>query len=89
MFKHSPVFRIGGDEFVVLLSGEDYGNRDALLNNFDKMMYENILKKEVVISIGLDIYIPEKADTFQIVFERADKKMYARKKLLKDIQEKF
>ena len=89
VFKHSPVFRIGGDEFVVLLSGEDYGNRDALLNNFDKMMYENILKKEVVISTGLDIYIPEKADTFQIVFERADKKMYARKKLLKDIQEKF
>lgn len=89
VFKHSPVFRIGGDEFVILLSGEDYGNRDALLNNFDKMMYENILKKEVVISTGLDIYIPEKADTFQIVFERADKKMYARKKLLKDIQEKF
>ena len=89
VFKHSPVFRIGGDEFVVLLSGEDYGNRDVLLNNFDKMMYENILKKEVVISTGLDIYIPEKADTFQIVFERADKKMYARKKLLKDIQEKF
>ena len=52
-------------------------------------MYENILKKEVVISTGLEIYIPEKADTFQIVFERADKKMYARKKLLKDIQEKF
>ena len=89
VFKHSPVFRIGGDEFVILLSGEDYGNRDALLNNFDKMMYENILKKEVVISTGLEIYIPEKADTFQIVFERADKKMYARKKLLKDIQEKF
>ena len=89
VFKHSPVFRIGGDEFVILLSGEDYGNRDALLNNFDKMMYENILKKEVVISTGLDIYIPEKADTFQLVFERADKKMYARKKLLKDIQEKF
>lgn len=89
VFKHSPVFRIGGDEFVILLSGEDYGNRDVLLNNFDKMMYENILKKEVVISTGLDIYIPEKADTFQIVFERADKKMYARKKLLKDIQEKF
>ncbi len=87
VFKHSPVFRIGGDEFVILLSGEDYGNRDALLNNFDKMMYENILKKEVVISTGLDIYIPEKADTFQIVFERADKKMYARKKILKDMKD--
>jgi diguanylate cyclase (GGDEF)-like protein len=89
VFKHSPVYRIGGDEFVVLLRGEDYGNREALLNNFDKMMYENIIKNEVVISTGLDIYNPEKQDTFQIVFERADKKMYARKKLLKEIQEKI
>ena len=89
VFKHSPVYRIGGDEFVVLLQGEDYGNREVILNNFDKMMYENILNDEVVISTGLDIYLPEKEDTFQIVFERADKKMYARKKLLKDIKKKI
>lgn len=24
VFSHSPVFRIGGDEFVAILSGEDY-----------------------------------------------------------------
>ena len=89
VFKHSPVYRIGGDEFVVLLYGEDYGNRESLLNNFDKMMYENILKEEIVISTGLDVYIPERKDTFQLVFERADKKMYARKKLLKDMKEKI
>ena len=47
------------------------------------------MKNEVVISSGLDIYYPEKQDTFQIVFERADKKMYARKKVLKDIKEKL
>lgn len=89
IFKHSPVYRIGGDEFVVILQGEDYGNREQLLNNFDKIMYENMLKDEVVISTGLDIYYAEKEDTFQIVFERADKKMYARKKLLKDMKEKL
>ena len=89
IFKHSPVYRIGGDEFVVILRGEDYANREVLQNNFDKMMYENIMKDEVVISTGLDIFLPEKADTFQLVFERADKKMYARKKLLKDMKEKF
>lgn len=49
-------------------------------------MYENLLKNEVVISSGLDIYHADKEDTFQIVFERADKKMYARKKILKDIK---
>ena len=89
IFKHSPVYRIGGDEFVVLLRGEDYANREVLLNNFDKMMYENIMNGEVVISTGLDIYMSDKNDTFQIVFERADKKMYARKKVLKDMKEKL
>ena len=89
VFKHSPVYRIGGDEFVVLLHGEDFKNRETLLNDFDKMMYENIIKDDLVISTGLDIYSKEKGDTFQTVFERADKKMYARKKLLKDMKEKL
>ena len=89
VFKHSPVYRIGGDEFVVILRGTDYKNRETLLNDFDKLMYENIIKEGVVISTGLDIYSKEKGDTFQTVFERADKKMYARKKILKDMQEKI
>ncbi|MBQ4444062.1 MAG: hypothetical protein II896_05380 [Clostridia bacterium] len=39
-FKHSPVYRNGGDEFVVLPEGEDYDNRA------DNRMYEckNYLK---------------------------------------------
>ncbi len=89
VFKHSPVYRIGGDEFVVILRGVDYKNRETLLNDFDKLMYENIIKEGIVISTGLDVYSKEKGDTFQTVFERADKKMYARKKILKDMQEKL
>lgn len=85
-FKHSPVYRIGGDEFVIFLRGQDYQNRDTLVNTFDNIMYENLLKNEIVIASGLDIYHADKQDTFQIVFERADKKMYARKKILKDIK---
>ena len=34
VFKHSPVFRVGGDEFVVILQNDDYENRAHL---FDKM----------------------------------------------------
>ena len=89
VFKHSPVYRIGGDEFVVVLRGEDFRNRETLLNDFDKMMYENIIKDDIVISTGLEIYSKDRGDTFQTVFERADKKMYARKKLLKDMKEKI
>ena len=35
VFEHSPVFRIGGDEFVAVLQNGDYENREALLRLFD------------------------------------------------------
>ena len=31
IFDHSPVFRTGGDEFVVILDGRDFIERDTLL----------------------------------------------------------
>ncbi|MCR5268180.1 MAG: diguanylate cyclase, partial [Lachnospiraceae bacterium] len=31
VFDHSPVFRIGGDEFVAFLKGADYENREELM----------------------------------------------------------
>lgn len=34
-FENSPVYRIGGDEFAVILEGGDYGNREKLLTAFD------------------------------------------------------
>ena len=32
VFKHSPVYRIGGDEFIVVLQGHDYKERQALVD---------------------------------------------------------
>ena len=32
IFAHSPVFRIGGDEFAVISQGSDYENIDELVN---------------------------------------------------------
>jgi diguanylate cyclase (GGDEF)-like protein len=40
IFKHSPVFRIGGDEFSVILQNDDLQNRDALLKQFSEAMAE-------------------------------------------------
>ncbi len=82
-FCHSPVFRIGGDEFVVLLEGSDYARRDTLLGEFDREVEENRGTRSAVVSTGLDIYDPAKDDGFKPVFERADKKMYERKIYLK------
>jgi len=85
-FKHSPVYRIGGDEFVVFLSGEDYRNRIKLLKDFSNMMEENTKKDEIVISFGFAAYQPAKDKSFLNLFNRADKKMYKHKQFLKSIQ---
>ena len=34
-FKHSPVYRIGGDEFAAILQGEDYDNRHPLMSQLN------------------------------------------------------
>lgn len=35
VFQHSPVFRIGGDEFTLILFNEDFKNRTELINLFN------------------------------------------------------
>lgn len=42
-FKHSPVFRIGGDEFVAISEGEDYEHIDSIL----LWSYNNYTSREV------------------------------------------
>lgn len=54
----SPVFRIGGDEFVVILKGYDYEQRTAILEALDRQVEENIRTKQVIVSTGLADYRP-------------------------------
>ena len=82
-FQHSPVYRIGGDEFVVILEGDDYRDRVSLLDEFDRQMEQNRLEGKLVISTGLDIFRPGRDIDFNSIFERADQRMYERKKALK------
>ncbi|MBE5864150.1 MAG: EAL domain-containing protein [Lachnospiraceae bacterium] len=82
-FKHSPVFRIGGDEFVVLLRGSDYENRWELSNGFREKIEENKQNGLVTLAYGISDYIPEQDMRVQDVFERADTLMYENKKWFK------
>ena len=86
-FQHSPVFRIGGDEFVALLEGEDFKNREALLEAFNLQMEENLHNGREVISCGMEEFDPEHDSNFSSFFDRADKKMYSRKRFLKEIKQ--
>ena len=83
IFQHSPVYRTGGDEFAVILSGRDHLNRKELLLELHRRSVEHISTKEVVISGGLSEYQPGTDTSFHDVFERADVLMYEEKKLLK------
>ncbi len=80
-FKHSPVFRVGGDEFVVIVTGYDYLNIDSIMSRFKKHNIKNQLKGDVVIAAGMSRFSGDKK--VSSVFERADEEMYANKKELK------
>jgi diguanylate cyclase (GGDEF)-like protein len=85
-FTHSPVYRIGGDEFVVILNAGDYINREKLLKQIRSEVIKNIGKKEgVVIATGIADYDSVNDKKISDVFERADAKMYENKKFLKYI----
>lgn len=84
-FKHSPVFRVGGDEFVVILRGKDYDTREEILRTFEE---ENMQNREednhIEIALGIAEFDPEQDGSLQDVFERADEMMYRRKAEMKE-----
>ena len=85
IFSHSPVFRIGGDEFVAILTGQDFLIRTSLMENLHDRCVENIGRGLVVVSGGISDYIAGSDASFHAVFERADSQMYQEKQLLKSL----
>ena len=84
-FSHSPVFRIGGDEFLVFLSERDRSDKEILVNKFKEIILENKKKKEgPIVAIGLASFEQGSDTSVTEVFERADKEMYINKKSLKE-----
>ena len=89
VFKHSPVYRIGGDEFVIVLEGEDLAHIDELI----ELLNERIMQKQsddslqpwekTSAAVGCAFYIPGQDKCVEDVFKRADALMYEHKKKLK------
>ena len=91
VFTHSPVFRIGGDEFAVLLQSGDYDRRDSLMEEFDGLAAEvNHTAEEpweqISVAKGMAIYRPGSDGSVEDVMRRADQRMYLDKQRMKALR---
>ena len=89
-FVHSPVFRIGGDEFVVIVKGKDYTNSQKLVDSFNAKINdladdnELLPAEKVSAAIGYSEYNPVHDKSVDDIFKRADRMMYERKHTMKN-----
>ena len=87
-FDHSPVCRIGGDEFVAILEGYDYDNRESLRVQFEETMLTATFVSEgrecpLSIAIGIRDFSEKQHKSFEEVFHGADEAMYENKDFVK------
>ena len=87
VFAHSPVYRFGGDEFIVIVKDRDYDHIGELVEQFRSLAQASGGQpwEKVDASIGYALYDGE--DTVDDVFRKADYRMYEQKKEMKTKQE--
>ena len=90
IFKHSPVYRIGGDEFVAILNSDDYDNLERIKLIVDDLTKSEMLKpctlaEKKSFAAGFAVYDSTIDKCFNDVIKRADTEMYENKKMLKSL----
>ncbi len=86
-FAHSPVFRVGGDEFAVVLKGQDYVERGNLMDSFRRQIEENIrIGNGALVASGMAEYQSDSDRSVDDVFKRADSRMYEDKVHIKELK---
>jgi diguanylate cyclase (GGDEF)-like protein len=87
IFAHSPVFRTGGDEFVVIVRGHDYDHIDELGKKFYETIEMNQTgnpEEKISAALGYALFEVGRDHTYKDVFKRADKAMYEAKVAMKE-----
>lgn len=90
IFKHSPVYRIGGDEFIAILQSDDLDNlekikQDILNLSINEMKKAGSLLEKCSFASGFAIFDSKHDTSFEDVVKRADIEMYENKKMLKNL----
>ncbi|MBE7004297.1 MAG: GGDEF domain-containing protein [Ruminococcaceae bacterium] len=77
-YRHSPVYRVGGNRFVALLQEKDYRDRDALLKNVRQEMDKAATRLDsgspwfrYSAEFGMAVYQPGEDKSANDVFKRA------------------
>ncbi len=83
VFKDSLIFRVGGDEFIVFLSGNEYKNRELLMEKINTININHKKEKKVILACGYSDFDSSTDTDLNSVLKRADKLMYENKKVLK------
>ena len=89
IFKRSPVFRIGGDEFVVVAENLDFDNLKANVDKFRSCIDHNTGNTDLEpwerasAAIGYAVYDPDNDCGIEDTLKRADEDMYKFKKEMK------
>ena len=81
VFEHSPVFRIGGDEFAAVLMNDDLKNREKLILLFEEKQTEKNSGTEdeweqIHVAYGIAVYDPSVDGSVEDTIRRADRAMY-------------
>lgn len=90
IFKTSAVFRIGGDEFAIILKDDDYKDYHSLLVKLDEACskdYITVCENRIPISVarGVATFNPEVDRIYEDVFAKADHAMYLNKEERKSV----
>ena len=86
VFKTSKLFHIGGDEFLAILTGEDYENFEEVIKKFDETFkYSHIEHegKDLIFSVARGFAKYQEGNQYKDVLQKADAMMYLNKAEIK------